>query len=130
MPRLLPFLIALLVLPGCLQDETLSGYGERLWALTQQDGTPMTAEVTLDLRAPGRVSGTAPCNRYSAAQTAPYPWVEVGPITATRRACPDLPAEQAYFDLLSRMTLAEVSGPVLILSNDAGKTLTFRRVQP
>ncbi|MFO7920738.1 META domain-containing protein [Rhodobacteraceae bacterium W635] len=130
MLRLLPFLTALLILSACLQDETLSGYGDGLWALTQQDGAPVTADITLDLRETGQISGAAPCNGYSAAQTAPYPWVEVGPITATRRACPDLTAEQAYFDLLSRMTLAEVSGPALILSNDSGETLTFRRVQP
>ncbi|PIV74961.1 MAG: META domain-containing protein [Rhodobacteraceae bacterium CG17_big_fil_post_rev_8_21_14_2_50_65_11] len=130
MVRLFAFLTALLLLPSCMQDETLSGYAEGLWVLTEQDGIPVTAAVTLDLSGPGQISGAAPCNRYTATQSAPYPWVAIGPIAATRRACPDLQAEQAYLALLAQMTLAEVSGPVLILSNDSGETLEFRRAQP
>lgn len=128
--RLFALLTALLILPACFQDETVAGYAGGLWQLTERDGIPVTAAITLDLSDPGQISGTAPCNRYSATQTAPYPWVEIGPIATTRRACPDLQAEQAYLALLSRMTLAEVSGPVLILSNDMGETLSFRLAQP
>jgi heat shock protein HslJ len=40
-------------------------------------------------------------------------------------ACPDLAAESQYLTALGEMTLAEVSGPTLILSNDAGRSMVF-----
>ena len=114
-----------LLLAGCLRDESITGYAGGVWLLdrTNATGIDSTAEVTLDPTSRGQISGRGPCNSYSATQTAPYPWFEPGPIASTRAACPELAAEQVYLVTLSRMRLAEVSGPVLILSNDAGETL-------
>lgn len=124
----LPALLFLLVLAGCLRDESVTGYAPGIWHLetinAAQIGTG--AAITLDLTERGRISGRGPCNAYSATQTAPYPWFEPGPIVSTRAACPELDTEQAYLTALTRMSLAEVSGPVLILSNDTGETLEFR----
>jgi heat shock protein HslJ len=74
---------------------------------------------------PGVVSGKGPCNTFGAEQTAPYPWFELGPIRATRRACADLNSENRFFKLLGKMILVEASGPVVILSNEAGESLVF-----
>ncbi|MGI3186383.1 META domain-containing protein [Nioella aestuarii] len=115
-----------LALAGCLRDETVTGYATGIWQLQHSQ----TAPITLDLTMRGEISGRGPCNSYSAAQTAPYPWFEPGTIASTRAACPDLATEQAYLAALSRMQLAEVSGPVLILSNDRGETLDFRLITP
>lgn len=71
-----------------------------------------------------------PCNRYRASLDVPYPWFGLGPIQHTRAACPELLHEEAYLALLERMSFAEVSGPVLILSNEAGERLDFHRAQP
>ena len=60
----------------------------------------------------------------------PYPWIKIENIAATKRACPDLAAESAYFTSLQAMTLSEVLGDVLILSNDEGDEMVFRKVQP
>ena len=120
-------LAVLLVLGACAADETVSGYAGVCsnWALSPEAG--FGDRVTLSLPEPGRVAGQAPCNRYNAVQTAPYPWFELGPIASTRMACPDLQKETAFFAALGSMTISEVSGDVLILSNEAGERLTFQR---
>lgn len=125
-PLLLLFF--LVVVAGCLRDESVTGYAPGLWRLEQSSAVQIRteSEITLDLTTRGQISGRGPCNSYSATQTAPYPWFTPGTIASTRAACPDLAAEHAYLARLARMRLAEVSGPVLILSNDAGETLEFR----
>ena len=96
------------------------------YRLTTLNGVPFTASATLDLSTPGKISGDAPCNRYFADQTAPYPWFDAGPIGATRRACPDLAAETAYLTALAAMEFAETLGDTLILSNSDGAELVFQ----
>ena len=122
-------LLALALTAGCAAgDETLSAYGAagRVWVLERIGETPAPPGVTLDASLPGRIAGQGPCNSYSAEQTAPYPWFGLGPIAATRRACPELAAEAAFFDALRATTIAEVSGDVLILSNTDGLRMVFR----
>ena len=117
----LPFAVA-----AC-SDETLSGFadGGQTYALQEIDGMPFPAQATLTFPDAGRIAGSAPCTSYAGALTAPYPWFETGPIAATKRACPDLAQETLFFTTLSEMQLAEVSGNVLILSNDAGRQMLF-----
>ena len=124
--RRLPLLLAL-ALPACA-DETISGYADpsAIYRLTELYGQSVTAHATITFPDQGQARGVAPCNSWSASQTAPYPWFRLGPIAATRRACADLVNEQRFFDALSGMTLAEVQGPVLILSNDDGREMVFR----
>lgn len=124
--RPIPAILSLiLVLAACREDESVAAYAPGLWRLIEIDGTPIGFDASLDLSETGRISGQAPCNSYFAQQSAPYPWFEAPDIAATRRACPELEAEADYLVRLSRMTLAEASGPLLILSNDAGETLTY-----
>jgi len=133
MPKPLTLLPFLALIGGCFADEGLTGYAPGRWHLVQNGGadpSAATQAITLDLSTRGLISGRGPCNAYSAPQTAPYPWFAPGPVTSTHRACPGLAAEQAYLAALSQMSLAEVSGPVLILSNDAGETLEFRPAPP
>lgn len=120
-------LAALLLLAGCASDETISGFAE-VGSEWLYEGSE-TAQVTLAFPEPGQVAGQGPCNRYFATQSAPYPWFELGPIASTKMACPNLSEEATYLDQLAAMTLAEVSGDVLILSNDAGEKMFFARMQ-
>lgn len=119
-------LILLLGLLGCA-DETISGYadGTAVYRLAEIDGAAFTARATIAFPEEGRAQGEAPCNGWSATQSAPYPWFELGQVLATRRACPELEAESRFFEALGVMTLAEVQGPVLILTNDAGREMVF-----
>lgn len=123
-------LVVFLVLAGCATDETITRFAGEGSVWNYKDA-PVTADtpVTLSFPEPGQVAGQGPCNRYSATQTAPYPWFDIGPIAATKRACSDLGAEAAYFEKLQSMSLAEVSGDVLILSNDTDEQMVFARIK-
>lgn len=125
--RTVMMIAALWGLTQCQGDETVTSYGaaEAVWQLAELDGQPFKAQATLILPDEGKLLGEAPCNAYSGAQTAPYPWFTVENIVATRRACADLESETAYFEALEQMTLSEVSGETLILSNDAGREMVF-----
>ncbi|MEO0371928.1 MAG: META domain-containing protein [Pseudomonadota bacterium] len=120
-------LSAMLGLFSC-GDETLSGYGaaDTKWVLTEVDGTAFAARAILTFPEEGRIQGQAPCNTFSGAQTVPYPWFKAEGVAVTRMACPDLPAENVFFDALQAMTLAEVGPDTLLLSNDDGRKMVFR----
>ena len=117
---------ALTALLSCA-DETLSGYGasDTLWVLQEIDGAGFEARVTLEFPEEGTLRGQAPCNSYTAEQRAPYPWVEFGPMAVTRKACPELDAEQVYLTALQQMTQVEVLGNTMILRNEAGVEMVF-----
>jgi heat shock protein HslJ len=119
-------LIAVLLISACLKDETISGLtsSSEIWHLTSLNGTEISTEVTLSFPEKGRIAGQAPCNSYSAAQTAPLPWFEAGPIVATRRACRNLALESRYFAALSKATQIERAGDTLLISAD-GTNLEF-----
>ena len=121
--------ILVLALWGCGGDETISGHADpnALWVLENLDGSPFPARATLRFPEAGTVAGDGPCNAFRGPQGVPYPWIDIGPLAATRTACPALAAEGAFFAALEAMTLAEVAGDVLILSDDAGREMVFRR---
>ena len=95
---LLPFLLL-----GC-SDETISGYADpaAVYRLTEIDGEAFRPRATIAFRSRGRAEGDAPCNTWSADQSVPYPWFELGPIAVTRRACPELEAEGQFWILKDR----------------------------
>ena len=49
-----------------------------------------------------------------------------GPIRSTRRACDSLQTEQQFLSALRTMTIAELLGDTLILSNTDGAEMVFR----
>lgn len=120
----LPFL---LVLAACAGDESISKFADPTaeYHLVMLDGQPWTDRTTISFPEAGRITGQAPCNRYFAEQTVPYPWFGVEGIGATRMACPALEAEARFFQALEDMTLAEVAGATLILSNSTSRTMIF-----
>lgn len=125
--------VALLALAACGPDETISGFAgtERTWTLVSLDGDPWSERATLTFPEPGQVAGAAPCNRFTASQSAPYPWIEIGPIAATRLACPALEAEDIYLSALGDMAVAEVVGDVLRLTREDGSgEMIFEAVRP
>ncbi len=120
-------LILPLLLEGCWTDETVSGYAGGVFVLEEMRGGAVSERVTISFPEEGAVVGEAPCNGYRARQGVPYPWIQVEGLVATKRACPALDVEAAYFAALRAATLVEASGGVLILSDDAGELLVFRQ---
>lgn len=121
-----PVILAPLALLACA-DESISGYADReaTYRLQSIDGDDFTARATIAFPEEGKVTGDAPCNSWSAEQSVPYPWFELGPIAVTRRACPELADETVFFEALGQMSLAEVLGGTLILTNDDGREMLF-----
>lgn len=118
---------ALLIATACVGDETLSAYGaaDKVWQLQSIDGAEFSASASLTFPEPGVIAGRAPCNSFRGRQSAPYPWFAAEALAATRAACPELEAEADFLQALGEMTLAEVTGDVLILSNDQGREMLF-----
>lgn len=118
----LPLLLGL-----CAPDETISGHADRdtTWHLTELNGVPAAFEATLRFPEAGRVVGTGPCNGFAARQGAPYPWIAIEAIVATRRACPDLDGEAAFFRALGAAKLVEASDAMLLLTDDLGRVTAF-----
>ena len=121
-------LALVLLISACRGDETLRAYGaaDRVWTLTELDGKRFAARAIIEFPEEGRISGQAPCNRYFADLTVPYPWFEAGPIGATKMACPDLDAEAQFFKALDAMSLSEVLNNTLILSTPEGREMVFK----
>lgn len=121
-------ILSMVLLMACQSDESLAAYGaaDKTWVLIELDGTPFTARATLTFPEAGKLAGQAPCNRYFGAQTVPYPWFKAEGVGSTKMACPDLDAESTYFKALSEMTLSEVLGDTMILSNDDGREMVFK----
>lgn len=129
-----PALAALVLLAAC-GDETVFDVVDRdaTYVLTELDGAPFPARATIRFPAPGRIAGEGPCNSYTAAQSAPHPWFEPGPVAATRRACldaGDAGAEAEFFRALSLMRQADVSGPVLRLTDTGRRKIMVFRASP
>ncbi len=118
----------LLALAACKADETISGYtdSDATWALVEMDGKPFPARATIAFPSEGNVTGQAPGHTYTSTQTVPLPWFELGPIIATKMACADLNLETRFFEALTAMTLAEVAGNTIILTNDMGREMVFK----
>lgn len=124
-----PFLILALTMTACKADETISGYtdADAIWELVEINGGSPQSTITLTFPEKGKIAGRAPCNRYFGTQTKPLPWFQTGPIASTKMACPNLDEEQVYFQTLEKSSLAEITKTTLILSNDTGPLLTFKR---
>jgi heat shock protein HslJ len=125
------FLSLAFSLGAYLRDETVTGYlpADGPWVLQDIDGTKAGAPVSLSF-APGRVMVEGPCLRLRARQTAPYPWFEVTGIDTSANACPLSPEESGLVAYFSKVNVAEVSGPILILSEAGGAEMLFRLSQP
>lgn len=122
--------VAVLALAGCDPSETLARYGGRnfQWHLAEIDGVAVPFSATLIFGFHGTVLGDGPCGPYAAELLVPYPWFELEAIEHTQPGCAQSASQQAYLDALRVMTLAEVSGASLVLSNDAHREMVFTGV--
>lgn len=98
---------------------------DQVWTLTTLDGAPFAASATLSFPEAGKFVGKAPCNRYFGTLIGSYPAFSPENVGATRMACPDLEAETTFFEALSVMTTAEMTGTTLTLSGPDGRSMAF-----
>ncbi|MTH65707.1 META domain-containing protein [Paracoccus shanxieyensis] len=74
--------------------------------------------VGLTINADGSISGQAPCNHYTATQTAEPPAFALSPVTNTRMACSGRAAEleNRYFAALAQANGIKYEGGVLAIT--------------
>lgn len=110
---------------GFLLAGTVMADTSTTWVLESQDGTVVDFDVTLRFENAERITGQAPCNTYSASFDGSMEQFTIGPILATRRACPALTQETAYFEALSGMTSAALTDSTLELTGPSATALLF-----
>lgn len=94
------------------------------WYLVGLEGQTVTWEAMLRLD-DDKVTGKAPCNRFFGTNAAKLPEVSLGAMGATKMACPDLAAEDAFFAALQAMQTAEVDQGHLFLTGPEGRIMEF-----
>lgn len=125
------FATILLLASGCVSMENVNFYGGvgATWNLSSIDGEPVAAGTDMRIGYLGALSGNAGCNTWQAKDTSVYPWFNVETISSTFKACPGQEAEQAFFEALKDMTIAEVLGETLVLSTVEGREMLFRSAE-
>jgi len=94
------------------------------WVLTHVDGAAVSYSATLNLSQAGRVTGQAPCNSYFVDVTLDGASFTLGPIGATKMACPQLGDEADFFGALGGVQTIEQTADRLVLRG-AGSELVF-----
>ncbi|GAA6180246.1 MULTISPECIES: META domain-containing protein [unclassified Shimia] len=127
MRRVFSTALVALGLASCGPTETVTQYGGDAynWRLTELDGTSVDYDATLELSDGGNVDGAGPCNGFSGSQSKPYPWIAIQIDFVQEVYCSDIDDEELYLAALLEMTLVEVSGATMVLSNDAGREMVF-----
>jgi heat shock protein HslJ len=121
MRALLPALLALM--PAVATAQTVTGTE---WQLLAIDGTFYEANVTLQIGEDGTLTGTGPCNRWSARNAATLPDMKIAGLRATRMACDRLADEQVFFDALVGMMGLKLAGPKnLVLQGPGDHSMEF-----
>ena len=94
-------------------------------------GTELTAVFGDD----GSLTGSAGCNNYTTTYTADAGDIQIEPLAATKKFCPDpegiMEQETAYLAALGAAATYGFNGPTMGVSDSEGKkALTFTRAQP
>jgi heat shock protein HslJ len=94
------------------------------WHLVGLEGQEVAWNASLRLDG-NKVTGKAPCNRFFGTNAADLPAVSVTALGATKMACPDLAAEDAFFAALQAMQRAELDQGHLFLIGPEGRIMEF-----
>jgi len=96
----------------------LASYGEIEVQTPAADGI----ETQIDFGSDGKVSGTVGCNRFSGSYTQQDDQITLGPLMATKMACPDLPMtqESVAFGVLVGTVKYEMNESQLTIFSEEG----------
>lgn len=103
-----------------------------LWALETLQGEPFEARAVMafgeDQSGGPLLRGEAPCNSFRGIYGVQSPeggMFDAGPLAATRMACPELDAENAFLSALQSAVEAEIRDGRLILRGRDGAEMIF-----
>ncbi len=126
MRQILP--VALLAVAACSPLPDTVGEAApagTLWRLETVNDAPAPYAASLRLLRNDRVVGITACGPFTAEQTAPLPWLDLGAFDPETPGCDD-PGAAAFHAALKSMDFAEVLEDRMLLSNAAGQSLFFR----
>ena len=117
------FLLPLLLLNGCRLPfpgtASPTPLLETSWELSEIIGTPVaaTGRAYLRFHADGDkvVEGSGGCNRFSGRYDVTDGTLSIGPLLATKMACPDMREEAAFFAALQRADAYRLENETLLL---------------
>ena len=121
--RLCSFAALAAVIVGCCNCRSLRKNQKPLvgteWQLVQLGGvtyTPETERFTLLFGEENHLSGIGACNRISGSYTAGEKnALSIGPLAATRMACPGMEREMEFFEAVESTTRYDMDGEMLLL---------------
>jgi putative lipoprotein len=97
------------------------------WRPVSIGDEPVDADTMLTLRfeVDGKIGGHGGCNLFFASYTTSQAGIDIGPIGATRMACPEpqMTLEQKLFDALDNTSAVELRDSRLHLVDSTGATL-------
>jgi heat shock protein HslJ len=118
--------LAIAALAATALPAVAEGVPAGTWHLIAIDGKIAPADATLVFQGENGISGTAPCNSWSARNSAAYPALQLEGIRATKRACDQLAEENRFFRSLTAMQTAEIEDEThLFLRGPDGRTMEF-----
>lgn len=120
-------LVALIFAGGCrAMDDTAapSAVTDTRWRVEDIDGARAdAASSTLQFQGADKISGSTGCNRYSAPVTLTGDGLQIGPVIATRKACPPplMQQEQRFTAALAAAHRYTVDERYLLIFDASGK---------
>ena len=131
-------LASLFLVAGCAgksgsEKNSVPTITNQAWVLTGGEladtTSPATEKRPITLRIEGDVaSGSTGCNRYNSSCTIDGNAITLGPMSLTKRACPEfMNAEQAFITTLAAVAQYRLEAETLTLTTTDGYTLVFRR---
>jgi heat shock protein HslJ len=97
------------------------------WQLISVNESVVEGDASLNIRFEddGKISGHGGCNSFFSSYTMNESAIDIGPVGATRMACPEpqLQLEQLFFNALENASTVEVRGARMRLADDDNKTL-------
>lgn len=100
--------------------------------LTIVDGEWQRGEQSITFSTDGTVAGFGGCNRFTGSYLATDTTIDIGPLAATRRACPEpvMDDEMAFFRLLESVDRYDISGRTLTMQDPDNNELSLGFQQP
>jgi heat shock protein HslJ len=123
-------MFAALVVAGCAQGPAplaerpmpTRGLSGQTWVLDSLGGEPVVTPVTATFEGT-QVTGVAPCNSFVGGFEGTGQPLRIGPLAATRRACPDLALENRFLTALGQTAEARFTAAQMELRDAAGQPL-------